>query len=1149
MANQHYIYSPHKSSNTQLRAWAKSIKIGTQEIAQIQDTVSIQNHDKIASAVPSPFARMYLFENAFEIAANEPIGNTLYHKLVSDCLDIFQLLFDMTDASEITFNKWVKATEIGILKASEAPQEHKLLGETFSMFLDSPRFAAVNEIIFIKYKNELLGGTSPLTVFFTSPNWKRKMKEHGWTLNRTTNNSYFDDNNILALSQRDSKFISFFVAYYHYNKDILFDQFPALAKYVANFLKNSDYSFNEKQHIRHFEEEYEPILISNNIFLNVCGLICYRRKQSTRALSIENESAFVIQPTVAHFKEEINTAGTKTYTFMPLVLVNGYNKPNMTYIQDSWHQDTFVPNKVEIPLHERILPGNIGIKYPFLTAEDFLESSLIEMPFNLNEEYFYTGFEGRFPFILPIKKEYFNYFTLSDLRANLNISRRSSNAEDKIVVDLKIPIKNGDFITFHKEYNILKDSPTQFRDTLAATRGSFGFGIFPFYQILDNIKLNDYSIMVVDRDAREVKLSYYRFNRIAKNEEIYYNSVVRVAKQNLGNNVISGSTFHRLKGQIFDLIEVKVENFSGIIIPDWNKRTIEVNRNIHSFTFGIDMGTTTTHIAYQKEREEICPFDISAEELQVVMLNRKEGDGNSAKNYDFGFGQLPDMNKYKRREFMPSIIGNYEKCDYDYPIRTATCESIIFRTTKANLFANINIGFSLDIERMGGQNDIYEVDIKWGMEKNIYGGMAARERIKAFLLQSMWMIKNKIILNNGRLEQTKIVHFLPTSMLRTTKKSFRKIWKECIVEIFGENSGVQLFEELESAAPYFFIRKYANLYSSQNALTIDIGGGTTDLLFIIQKNKRYISSSFRFGGNDIWGEGFCQPSQEGKRIKDNGFVLFIDKKVQNNEIRFSDSMYREYYDENINNPNFSSADVINFIFGYEKEFHFSKQIERHPLRLILILHFSSLIYHIAQMCETLNIDVPMYLIFTGHASKYILMIGEEEMNDLAKIILSKTLINKQIPHNLKLILVNNPKETTANGGIVKVNEDFDFRNLNIEHSIYPGFEPSVQEIDKELVLREANKFMPRVLENYNKFINLFFEDRQIKNFLYEIELTLRPEDKLYLMEQGELSFEEMYYLQNEVQDADLERITETMFFWCLKGTLYKWSRRLYSRYS
>jgi hypothetical protein len=56
-----------------------------------------------------------------------------------------------------------------------------------------------------------------------------------------------------------------------------------------------------------------------------------------------------------------------------------------------------------------------------------------------------------------------------------------------------------------------------------------------------------------------------------------------------------------------------------------------------------------------------------------------------------------------------------------------------------------------------------------------------------------------------------------------------------------------------------------------NAVNIDIGGGTTDVMMFMEaagvnRQDRYVTTSFRFAGNDLWGSGY-----KGK-LKDNGFI-------------------------------------------------------------------------------------------------------------------------------------------------------------------------------------------------------------------------------------------------------------------------------------
>lgn len=1157
MSNQHYIFTPHKSSNPQLRSWDKSKVIGPEEINQMRDTVAKRSGAKAATSVPSPFARMHLFKTAFEITSSTTRdnprpqeGDSMYHRLVSDCLDVFQFLFNATDAEELSYKVWSKTAELEALRSASKPATHKLLATSLQMEMDKGDFRSMNDIILIFYKNKLLGSSSPYTVFATSPNWVREMQKNNWVLTSTTSDNYFDDT-ITGLKDRDIEFQRFIVKLYQKNIDLMYSQFPALAKYIDYYLKTYG---NPMEGVHYdyatFDNEYEPIPIGQNLWLNVCGLMCYRRKAADVSFAIERDSSFVIQPTVKYYKTFKDEATGADITIPePLVLVNGFNQPGVTYIKGPWNPETPVPDTLAEPLQQRRLPGNNNIQYPYLVVGDFLSENLIEMPFDLNEEYFYTGYNGRFNFLLPIKKAYFNYFTLQDLRNNLTVARANVGGVEKVMIDLKIPIRNNRAIIFHKEYVVAKDQG-RFRDERFATSARFGMGVFPFYQITDNTALNDYVLMLVDKDARNVSLKFYRNEDVILNKELPYKATARIQKQ-LPNR--AGSIYYRLKGTTFDFIEVGIEGYTGLIIPEWGQRyRVSANTGVNNFTFAVDFGTSNTHVAYKNQNISVTGLDIKPDELQVVMLNKSGDDASPAKRFNFGWGLLPDAGVFKRREFMPSVIG-VQDAETVYPIRTAVCEGTAFRAgSEADLFTNINIGFYLDSDAGLEMKDaFYEVNIKWGLENNKESG-PARERVEAFILQTLWMIKNKILLGQGRLDQTKIVWFLPISMGRMDKRAFREIWATCMKDVFG-NIPIQLTEETESAAPYFYLRQAQGFYYSQNAVNIDIGGGTTDILFIVQKQNRQISTSFRFAANDIWGDGFSQIPNSNGGPKDNGFVLLMDSKIQRNELQLPDDL-RQSFQGFMQSSNFSSSDVVSFMFKNDKSFNFSGTLQNHPLKSVLLLHFAGIVYHIGQLADMLDIDIPLYLIFTGNGSKYIHILGETDMQDFAAMILSKA-TQKPVPTAFKLLIAPNPKEATANGGVVKADTNNQYADGNTpkpEEWEHPGFvldaaeKEAILNNSKDYTLGESGEMISRVLDNFDKFLDVMFNDREIKGFMEEIGLKLRAEDRAFLREKAELSFEEMSH-RLRAKQGDESSVPESMFFWCLKDTLYKYSKKLYNK--
>ncbi len=78
---------------------------------------------------------------------------------------------------------------------------------------------------------------------------------------------------------------------------------------------------------------------------------------------------------------------------MPLVLQNQLNKP-FHYVNDIWDSHVAVPYKVDVPLEDRKLPGQV-ISYPYLTVSDFLEPYLIRLVYPINQDKFFDGNVGR----------------------------------------------------------------------------------------------------------------------------------------------------------------------------------------------------------------------------------------------------------------------------------------------------------------------------------------------------------------------------------------------------------------------------------------------------------------------------------------------------------------------------------------------------------------------------------------------------------------------------------------------------------------------------------------------------------------------------------------------------------------------------------
>ncbi len=141
--------------------------------------------------------------------------------------------------------------------------------------------------------------------------------------------------------------------------------------------------------------------------VEVIGVPLRKRKREDMVGSIKS-SDFIIQST--KYKGEL----------MPLALQNSLNKP-FRYANDKWDNAIKVPFvDSETVLERRWLPG-VRIQYPYLTVSDFLEPYLIRLVYPVNKDKFFDGNviaevgDDSKGFILPLKKQFFDYFTSDDL--------------------------------------------------------------------------------------------------------------------------------------------------------------------------------------------------------------------------------------------------------------------------------------------------------------------------------------------------------------------------------------------------------------------------------------------------------------------------------------------------------------------------------------------------------------------------------------------------------------------------------------------------------------------------------------------------------------------------------------------------------------
>lgn len=1180
-------YNPNE-----IKCWTPSTVIDEKSF-DIEEIVFTRGASKAGTSIPSPLARMELFDTAFRIVADDRKdnlkGKTIYHQLVSDVLDMMQMLFNTNNdeiglGKKIWFKEWRVRENIDKLKSKGESHPNYLLAKSLEQIFFDDKFSSTDSIFLIYYEQKLLGGTSPLTMFFTSPNWSRYVAD-GAIVNvpKSMDGDVFFDNDYRALHERDKEFVKYiYKLLLQYSTS--FNKAEGLRSYINKTITThfpswrNDLEFqqsageNQTAPANLLDANFDKIFTNvDGKLLTINGVYFYHQKQEDIKERIKRNSDFVILATVNKYTVE-EADGNKYEIYPPLVLVDNMNvQGDYMDLNSPWDSDNRVKEFYHrnVPLFDRQLPlgESRSITYPFITVDDFIEEVLIELPFAVNSPKFYTGVQGEFRYLLPIKKEYFNFFRFEDLKNQLTVVVN----EGQVKVNLKVPIRNKkgvDHILFTKEYKKQSGDIVEYRADI---------GIFPFYQINDsdsNLQiLNDYTVLLAERDEqpKTKSLDFYRYNTFAS---AAFAVPTKITERSTLSDINSGdssatSKYFKIK-EAFDYLELSYTDdlgnqCHGLIIPNFTNRTFSKSNLTKGFTFAIDFGTSNTHIAYMEDEDALPKtFEVDDTDQQMVLLNMPASDGDLGYKYSY---QFPAVDLTLRREFMPPIFSSQSKLTISFPFKTASCEITSFSNTDrstADLFSHINIGYYIDADERKASNITYTTNLKWLLENN--NDDTNKSRVKFFLKQLLLQIRTKAILSNGRPDKLKIVWSVPLSMERGNRTTLNNTFKEAFNEVFG-NSGAKLAAPIpESISPYFFLTKSdTDIQSTANVVNIDIGGGTTDVMMFMEssgnRDDRYLTTSFKFAGSDLWGGGY-----KGK-LKDNGFIKnYLSYQKANNITPEEAKYFKKVKDDS----NLSSDDLISLLFKYDDKFKFSDSITigNPNLSIILYLHYSAIIYHIIQVLELKKYPLPRYLSFTGKGSQYVKLIcggDENELEEFTKLLFN-AYAKQPVQGSFEIHLNNNPKEITANGSVLYslADEDETAKFKNIVEFVHPGFDPDTEsELAEQLVnngnnvlcisdtIEADSKLNISVLSNLNLFLDKTLNNKGISDFLGDFKVKNTQEAfEILKWNRDIFNGEGLVYDSFKKVLTDLKKLDKTselpesLFFFALKDSLYRLSKEI-----
>lgn len=377
-------------------------------------------------SVPSIFSQLYEQADAFSnILYNYPYGNPIRdpeeERITSLCLDLFELIFML--GSEVNV---IHINQGDIHQLSQSPDpNHQLLVSIIKEDLQHPSLSNIVDWYLFSWHDVLIGGSSPMTIVYSTPNIKRELEQRNIELRGFGGNALFRD--VSPLHQRGNQFKEFMYEY-----RLSYPLPTPLQDYICCSMQIDHYVLHPVPIA--ITSKYEVLKDSygNPIYVNGIPLMHI-------PLRVEEESDYKIIPNK-------DVTGN-----LPLVLSES-GLPGARYVLGmEWDPYTFrIPPYISgIPLEERILPGT-NIRYPFITIYDLLEPRIIQVPKGIDSRRFITCCIGDSNYLLPIRRMYFEYFTPEDLMNSLFIETGVPNGS--VRVRLSVPVLGG-VIEFQRLYH------------------------------------------------------------------------------------------------------------------------------------------------------------------------------------------------------------------------------------------------------------------------------------------------------------------------------------------------------------------------------------------------------------------------------------------------------------------------------------------------------------------------------------------------------------------------------------------------------------------------------------------------------------------------------------------------------------------------
>lgn len=752
------------------------------------------NNSNALNALPTPFARFFVVEEAFRrvldefINPNNRAGDS-YRQLVSDTLDIFEILYNLKyheehqgkDSYRIIVKEWNMDSDLASLKASVP-----ILGNAVANYILDDLGQSGKKLFFVilvhNGKEYLLGTSSPLTGFVTPPDLDKKT------------------------SPKDK----------------------SIRMYCGEIYSN----------MPRLERKAEGSLYKPTYFNSVCLF-------EDRSVDFKNYMFYIVD------KYLTDAGGEKMPRLRNYIkkVASGDTDINRNWVPQT--QPHYSDEGSELIINGLPIHVNSGID-----TTNFFNDTIVKLPFRLSEEYFnIMTYDGKdcnardFDFLLPIRREALSVIGDNDLKCKCHIKHPGN-----VTISLKYSGKeyirdydenNGQIIDLGKEHinlnigifpNILSpnDNENNYFKVMAVMNDSA-----PDRNPI-SIKGLNLSFFSLDNENSLTEIGIIDRNAVTSSYGVY--PAVMRTEQDIDKGLNAGTKTYEIFNKRFDMIGLSLSMYNhvyeGLLIPKWR----QAEHTNDSYTYAVDLGTTNTYVSCRKNGVSREPEQLTMEKPMVAFLHRYKSSPQHPLVSIIEKGISPECLKNFNTEFVPAII---DGLSYRFPVRTALCMNKNDRHSPV-LFDNCNIAFFYE-KAMWTNNQLMMTDLKWdGHEKEL----------RQFIRELLLIIKADVLTKDGQLADSRIIWFRPLSFKNSTRDAFASIWKEEAKHILNIDPS-QITCISESEAPYYYFNK-KNTFNSIDAVTVvDIGGGSTDFVYF-SDSKPVIANSVHFGCDTLWSNGFTE---------------------------------------------------------------------------------------------------------------------------------------------------------------------------------------------------------------------------------------------------------------------------------------------------